>query len=225
MLISMIRSIILYLLLILAVRLMGKRQIGQLEPSEFVIALLIADLASVPMQDLGIPLLAGVVPILTVLSVEILLSALSYHVIWIRKLLCGTSIILMENGEILHRNMKRNRITTDELIEQLREKGFLDLAKIKYAILETNGQISVFSQECFEPVTKADLQIETQNSSMPLTLISDGTLLYDNLQRSCYSEQTLLAELKKQGLAISQIFLLTANASGTLYIARKQDSE
>jgi len=225
MLVSLIRSVILYFLLILAIRLMGKRQIGQLEPSEFVVAMLIADLAAVPMQDLGIPLLAGVIPILTVLAIEVLLSALSYHFISVRRLLCGTPIILMENGNILHENMKKTRITTDELMEQLREKGFLELSSIKYAILETNGQISAFVYDKNEPATREDLKLETCETSLPLVLISNGALLHHNLQRSCYNEETLFQLLTEKGLQTSDVLLLTTDPSGHLYLARKKEPQ
>jgi len=225
MLVSLIRSVILYFLLILAIRLMGKRQIGQLEPSEFVVAMLIADLAAVPMQDLGIPLLAGVIPILTVLAIEVLLSALSYHFISVRRLLCGTPIILMENGNILHENMKKTRITTDELMEQLREKGFLELSSIKYAILETNGQISAFVYDKNEPVTREDLKLETCETSLPLVLISNGALLHQNLRQSCYDKESLSQLLTEKGLQTSDVLLLTTDPSGHLYLARKKESQ
>lgn len=223
MLVSMIRSIILYFLLLLSIRLMGKRQLGELEPSEFVIAMLLADLAAVPMQDLGIPLLAGVIPILTVVSIEILLSVLTYHVIWIRRLLCGTPVILIENGIILEKNLKKTRITTDELMEQLRENGFLDLQTIQYAILETNGAISAFSRSAASPVTKSDLKIHTQDPTLPVTLISNGKLLKNNLPEAGITEHMLDAHLRKKNLRINDVFLLTADRSGSIYIARKQD--
>ena len=122
MFISYIRAMILYALLILAVRLMGKRQIGELEPSEFVVAILIADLASVPMQDIGIPLFSGVIPILTVLAMELILSVLSLRFRKLRRFLSGNPIVLMENGTILKKNLLRTRVTTDELVQHLRGK-------------------------------------------------------------------------------------------------------
>lgn len=221
MLICMIRSVILYILLIAAIRLMGKRQIGELEPSEFVIAMLLADLASVPMQDLGIPLLAGVIPILTVLAIEILLSVLSYYSIGIRKLLCGTPVLLMINGKIIQENMKKTRVTSDELMEQLRENGIINLATVKYAILETNGQINAFTYDRQEPVSKSDLNIPADDTSLPITLISNGKILYEKLRESPYTEKKLLRIIQEQGLKQQDIFLLTSDQCGTLYIARK----
>ena len=221
MLVSMIRSIILYFTLILAIRLMGKRQIGQLEPSEFVVAMLLADLASVPMQDLGIPLLAGVIPILTILAIEVLLSVLSYRFLFIRRILCGTPIVLMENGRILEHNMKLTRVTTDELIEQLRQENLFDLSAVKCAILETNGQISAFTDSQAEPVSRGDLKLPSVERSLPITLISDGHLLKENLKESIYNEAMLLQTLKEHQLSIQDVFLLTVDASENLYISRK----
>jgi len=143
-LLSYIRTIILYLILIFVIRLMGKRQVGQMEPSEFVVTMLVANLASIPMQDGGIPLYSGLIPILTVLGAELVLSAISMYSVGLRRLLCGKPVILIENGRILRQNLRRTRISLDELTGQLREKDILDPASVQYAILETNGQLSVF---------------------------------------------------------------------------------
>ena len=134
MLISFIRTIILYTILIVVIRLMGKRQLGEMEPMEFVVTMLLANLAAVPMQETGIPLLSGLIPILVVLSMELLLSVLVYHSVGARRLLCGKPVILMENGRLLQENLKKTRITPDELTEFLRIEGITDLASVKYAI-------------------------------------------------------------------------------------------
>ena len=142
-----LRTIILYILITAGVRLMGKRQVGELEPSELVLSLIIADLASVPMQDYGIPLLTGVVPIITLLSLTMILSVLTMKSIRFRALMCGRPSIMVQNGALNQREMSRNRLTVDELLEELRGKGYTDLSQIKYAILETNGQLSVLPYE------------------------------------------------------------------------------
>ena len=151
MLISFIRTIILYTILIVVIRLMGKRQLGEMEPMEFVVTMLLANLAAVPMQETGIPLLSGLIPILVVLSMELLLSVLVYHSVGARRLLCGKPVILMENGRLLQENLKKTRITPDELTEFLRIEGITDLASVKYAILETSGQVSVLPYAKFQP--------------------------------------------------------------------------
>ena len=221
MLVCLIRSIILYLLLIFVIRLMGKRQLGEMEPSEFVVAMLIADLASVPMQDLGIPLLAGIIPILTVLALEILLSALSFHSILIRKLFCGKPVILMEDGKILHSSLKATRLTPDELTEHLREKGILDLSTVKYAILETNGQVSVFRDSKFEPPAANILGVHTDPTTLPITIISSGKLMKRNLQLSGFSETWLEQILQKNHCKLHQVLLLTVDPNGSIYLSMK----
>src|SRR5699024_4789037 len=133
-----LRTIILYLLIIAGVRLMGKRQVGELEPSELVLALIIADVAAVPMQDCGIPLLTGIIPILTLLCITMILSVLTMKSVRFRAIICGRPSIIVENGRLVQREMRRNRFTVDELMEELRMKGVTDLSKVKYAILETN---------------------------------------------------------------------------------------
>ena len=143
MVIGVIRTVILYLLIIAGVRLMGKRQVGELEPSELVLDLLIADLAAVPMQDFGIPLLSGILPIFTLLCVTMMLSVLTMKSIRFRAIICGRPSIIIENGQINQREMRKNRFTVDELNEELRGQGVTDFSTVKYAILETNGRVSV----------------------------------------------------------------------------------
>ena len=131
-----VRTIILYLLIIAGIRLMGKRQVGELEPSELVLSLIIADLASVPMQDYGIPLLTGVIPILTLLSLTMILSVLTMKSIRFRALMCGRPSVVVRNGLVDQKEMRRNRLTVDELLEELRAKGYTDLATVQYALLQ-----------------------------------------------------------------------------------------
>lgn len=222
MLVCLIRSIILYLLLIFAIRMMGKRQLGEMEPSEFVVALLIADLASVPMQDLGIPLLGGVIPILTVLAVELLLSVLTYHSVFFRRMFCGKPVILMENGKILQKNLKKTRLTPDELTEHLREKDIIDLNTVKYAILETNGQISTMLYAKHQPPTAKDLNVEVKDDHLPVTLISGGQLLKQNLAVADRSQLWVESLLKKHQCTVKQVFLLTVDQAGQIYLVLKE---
>lgn len=156
MLLSYLRTILLYLILILVVRLMGKRQIGEMEPAEFVVTMLIANLAAIPMQDSGIPLLSGLVPILTVLGVQLILAVASMRFIAFRRLLCGKPVILISEGKIDQVNLRRARITLDELTEHLRERRSWIWARCQYAILETNGQISVFPYPQYKPASAKD---------------------------------------------------------------------
>lgn len=211
MLIAMIRSVILYLLLIVVIRLLGKRQLAEMEPSEFVVTLLIADLASVPMQDLEAPLLTGVIPILSVFILEVGLSALSYHSISFRKLLCGRPVILMENGVIVQKNLRRTRITPDELTELLREKEILDLKQVQYAILETNGQISVLQSDPAQP------------QLLPFTIISNGKLLHQNLTLSGHDGPWLQKLLKRHHCTQKDVFLLTVDSAEVIFLALRSE--
>ena len=224
MLISYIRTVILYLLLILVVRVMGKRQIGQMEPTEFVVTMLLANLAAVPMQDNGIPLASGLVPMLTVLGISLILSVLAYQSIRMRRLLCGKPVILVENGTICQRNLARTRIHLDELTEHLREQGILDLTTVKYAILETNGLISTFLYPRDAPATAKDAGITVKDAFLPYTLISDGHLLPQNLHLAGYNHHWLRRQLEKRNLQPHQVLLMTIDGAGKIYLARKEEN-
>lgn len=221
MLLSYIRTIFLYLILILAVRLMGKRQIGEMEPAEFVVTMLIANLAAIPMQDGGIPLLSGLVPILTVLGVQLILAVISLRFVVFRKLLCGKPVILIHEGVIQQENLRRARINLDELTEHLREKDVLDLSAVQYAILETNGQISVFPYPWQRPASAKDAGIQVAKQSLPVTIVSDGKLLETNLTAAGRDRAWLGHELRAKRCTIGETYLLTVDGNGKVYFVRK----
>lgn len=224
MLISFLRAVILYLALILVVRLMGKRQLGQMAPTEFVVTLLIADLASVPMQDEGIPLLSGLIPILVVLAVELLLSLLVYHSIPFRRFFCGKPVILMQDGQLRQDALRRTRVNPDELTELLRLRGITDLTSVQYAILETNGSLSTFLYPKFEPASAKDAGIKTDPLALPVTLISGGRLLRENLALSGRTEGWVTEQLGHYNCAVGDVYLLTAEPSGKLYLSIRKEA-
>ena len=213
MILSFLRTVILYLVLIAAMRLLGKRQIGQLEPSEFVVAMLIADLASIPMQNGGIPLLSGLVPILTVLGLELVLSGFTLSSVKFRRLLCGKPVILIENGKPIQENMRAARITLDELTSHLRQKDVLDMTTVQYAILETDGNLSVFPFPGDAPATAKAAGIRMKKQFIPLTIIEDGFLSTDNLQKAGKDEKWLNRILEEKGTEVAATFLLTVDGS------------
>ena len=225
MIISYIRTILLYGILIMVIRLMGKRQIGQMEPSEFVVTMLVANLASIPMQDSAIPLFSGLVPILTVLGMELVLSALSLRSIRLRKLLCGKPVILIENGNILQENLRKTRITLDELTGHLREKDVLDLQAVQYAILETNGNLSVFPYPKERPATAREAGIPARKQYLPLTIVSDGRVLSDNLQKAGKTDAWLQSTLKKQDATLQDTWLLTVDGGDNILFYRKEHTK
>ena len=217
MLISFLRTVVLYLLLIVTVRLMGKRQIGEMEPAEFVVTMLLANLAAIPMQDSAIPLLSGLVPIL------VILGAVSLRSIRMRRLLCGKPVILMQDGKILERNLQRTRVNLDELTMHLREKGIFDLSTVKFAILETNGQLSTLLYAKEQPASARDAGIRVRETELPVTIISAGRILAENLHLAGRDGGWLEAELKRRSLTAKQVLLLTVDAAGTVYLVRKED--
>ena len=208
MIIAFLRTIILYLLIIAGIRLMGKRQVGELEPSELVLDLIIADLAAVPMQDFGIPLLSGIIPILTLLSVTMVLSVLTMKSVKFRAIVCGRPSIIVENGRLNQQEMRRNRFTVDELNEELRVQGITDLSTVKYAILETNGrQMNLFPDDV----------------GLPLVIINDGRLLEHNLKLRGFNEGWLNKRLEEHGVrAVRDVFLLSVDEQNRVYFVPKE---
>ena len=219
--ILLLRSFSIYFFLVFTIRILGKRQLGEMEPSEFVVSMLIADLAAGPMQETDLPIINAVVPIVVVLALELLLSTLSYYFVGIRRLICGKPVILMENGKILQKNLKSTRVTPDELSEHLREKGVVDLSTVKYAILETNGQISALIDPQHEPVTAGDLGVTTSPLTLPFTIISNGRLMTENLKLSGKSERWLQQILSGRDCTISEVLLLTVDAQDNIYFCRE----
>ena len=214
MLLTYIRTIVLYLVLIAVIRTMGKRQIGEMEPSEFVVTMLVANLAAIPMQDGGIPLYSGLVPILTVLGVELILSALSMRSVKLRQLLCGKPVILIENGKILQSNLRSTRITLDELTELLRGKDVLSPDTVQYAILETNGNLSVFPFPEEKPASAKDANITPTKQFLPFTIIADGYLYRENLRLSGRDDRWLHKQLQKHKASVESTWLMTVDAGG-----------
>ncbi|SCH26286.1 Protein of uncharacterised function (DUF421) [uncultured Flavonifractor sp.] len=222
---GLIRTIILYIFIIIGIRLMGKRQVGELEPSELVLSLIIADLASVPMQDYGIPLLTGILPILALLAMTMILSVLTMKSVRFRALMCGRPSIVIRDGLVDQREMARNRLTIDELLEELRAKGYTDPATVKYAILETNGQLSVLPYANQKPPTAQQLQVSAEESGLPLVVISDGRLLEHNLRALGRDRKWLDQRLEERGCyGLEAVFLLLVDQTGSIYLARKDMS-
>ncbi len=221
---SYLRTIILYLVLILVIRLMGKRQIGQMEASEFVVTMLVANLASIPMQDTGIPLYSGLIPILTVLGAELFLSWLIMKSVLFRKFLCGKPVILIENGKILQDNLRRTRVTLDELTGHLREKDVLDIRSVQYAILETDGNLSVFPYPKERPASAKEAGIQAGKQSLPYTIIEDGYLSRENLRLSGKDEVWLRRVLEENIATAEETFLLTVDGTGKTIFFRKEPS-
>ncbi len=222
MILSYLRTVVLYLVLIFAVRLMGKRQIGEMEPAEFVVTMLIANLASIPMQDGAIPLYSGLVPILTVLGMELVLSGLILKNVKFRKLLNGKPVILINNGKLIQENLRRTRITLDELTCALREKNVLDVAAVQYAILETNGTVNVFPYPKFRPASASEAGITAKAQYLPISIVEDGYLSRENLSLAGKTEDWLKAQLMEKNSSLSETLLLTVDEGGKVFYLKKE---
>lgn len=226
MLIMFIRTFLLYVLLMITIRLMGKHQIGQLQPYELVIAIIISDLASIPMQDVDVPLLSGVIPILTLLFVQVSVSLFSLRCPNFRKLVSGAPSLLIEHGKIQEDTMADLRYSLNDLMEQLRLKDIPNIADVEYAILETSGKLSVIPKIQKRTVSVEDLQLSPEDSGLPISLVEDGRLNPRNMQISQTSESELLKQLNTQGIPDYQNALLVSkDALGNFFIQGKQQKK
>ena len=222
MILSYLRTILLYLTMIVVIRVMGKRQIGQMEPSEFVVTMMIANLATIPMEDDGIALFSGLVPICVILGTELVLSFLNLKSSRIRKLLCGKPVILIENGKVLQQNLRKTRISLDELTGHLREKDVLDLKSVQYAILETNGNLSVFPYPKEQPASARDAGIQVRQQFLPITIISDGELIKENLTIAGKDMHWVKRVLEQEHADLESTWLLTVDKQSHITFFRKE---
>lgn len=226
MFIVLIRAIILYFIVVFIMRLMGKRQIGQLQPFELVIALMVAELAATPMQDTEIPLLHGIIPIITLLVLQVLISALQLKSEAARIVFCGKPSILIEHGKININELKNNRLNLNDLLEELRLKEYYNLEDIEYAILETGGQISIIPKSDIVPATRKDLKILPVEDKLPVTLILDGKINNNNLKFINKDESWLNGQLKKKNiLSPDQVFLALFDSKGKIVYQLKKEGK
>ncbi len=222
MIIALCRTVILYLFIIIVMRILGKRQIGELEPSELVLSLLLADLAAVPMQDFGIPLFSGIIPILALLCLSSVLSALTVKHVRMRALLNGKPSIVIQDGKIITKEMKRNRFTADELLEELRLSGTTDIRKVKCATLETSGRLSVIPYADEQPVTGKLIHIKAEEQGVPLIIINEGRVLTDNLTLRGFDRAWLNKQLKSNKIKHEKdVFLMTVDEKNTIFFTLK----
>ena len=224
MILSYMRTVILYVALITVIRLMGKRQIGQMEPSEFVVTMLVANLAAIPMQEEDMPLLSGLVPMLIVLIMELTFSYLSMKSIRLRKLLCGKPVILIENGKVIQKNLRRTLVTLDELSGHLREKDVLDPRTVQFAILETSGDLSVFPYPAQRPASAKEAGIHPKRQYLPITIVEDGSLSEENLSKAGKDRRWLRSVLAEKRATVQETLLLTVDEGDHITWLGKEDN-
>lgn len=205
----------------LAIRLMGKRQIGDMQPNELVITLLISEIAAIPLQDHQQPISVGVAAILVLVFIEIIISILSMKSFYIRRLLNGKSVVIIKNGIIDQNAMRNVRMTVIDLIELLRDKDVFDISDVAFAVLEVNGNLSVLLKKDIQPVTPKDIELKVNENMLPLPVISDGKIIYESLKALQITPQKLSKMLKHHKVAPKEIFLMTLDRDGNQTIINK----
>lgn len=219
------RTLILYFSVLLTMRLLGKRQLGEMELSEFVLAALVADLAAIPLQDSDIPLINGLTSVLVLFCCELLISGLTMKNIRLRTAFFGRPSLLIVRGRIDQREMRKNRFTVDELLQELRSQGSLDISQIEYAVLETDGKLNVIPYPAERPVTPSQLGLDAGPGGYPTVVVSDGRVLEANLRHAGRDRAWLDRQLRDRGLeSAGGVFLMTVNAAGQVYFAPKEES-
>ena len=216
-----VRTVLMYGAILAAVRVMGKRQISQLQTSELVVTLLISELAMLPIQEGNLPLWTGVLPMAVLVLCELLVSFGMLKSSRFRKLVCGSPTVVIQRGEILQNEMRRLRITTEDLMEQLRQNGVFYLEDVAWAIIETNGMMNVIRRPEEDPVTPRQLQLKPEPPVLETSVISDGEVSLHSLKLVGKDRDWLDRRLKEQGVAVKDIFLMTARSDGKWRIIKK----
>ena len=222
MLTTFIRAIILYIVVLVVMRLMGKREIGQLQPFELAISIMIADLASVPMSELGIPLTNGIVPILALLVIYMIISILNIKSINFRKIMSGKPAMLIYRGKINEEVLRKESITINELQERLRVDNIFNLGDVEYAILETNGELTVIQKPEKRTLTPQDLNITPDYEGIPYDLVVEGKIMHDNLKELGKDEIWLKKELKKFKAKPENTLIATLDGKGQFFCQKKE---
>lgn len=222
MIISVIRTILLYIVIILAIRIMGKRQIGELQTSELVVTLLISDIAAIPMQNTEQSLLSGIVPILILIVCEIIISFLMLKRAGFRRIICGKPIVIISDGKINQSEMHRLRMSTEDLSEELRQQGVFNIEDVGFAIVETNGKLSVLKKPEKDIPTAEELGIKTNDKGLEVVVISDGEISKYSLKICGLNRDWLFDILKKENTELNDVFLMIANKQGEYKIIEKE---
>ncbi len=215
------RTTFVYFLVLLVIRMMGKREIGQLSPFDFVVAIIIAELAVMPMEATDMPLWQSILPLCILGALEIIVSYATLFSRKLRGIVCGHPQVIIKNGVILKEEMRKARYNLDDLISQMRDKGIVDPEDVEFAVLETSGKLSVILKSQHRPVTPADLGIPTPYEGLPTVLVMDGDILKENLKLIDLDETWLQKVLSERGLAPQKVLLATLGTDGRLFVNRK----
>lgn len=219
-----LRTLVLYIVVVIVMRVMGKRQIGELQPFELVIAIMLSELAAVPMQDTGIPLIHGLIPILTLMFLEIFLSYITLKSRKLRKIVCGTASVLIQHGKVMEEELRSQRFNLDDLLEELRLSGYLNISDIEYAILENSGKLSIIPKAQNSPVTRKDLNLSQPDEELPVALVLDSKVNHNNLNFIGKDSEWLLKKLREYNIdKIEDVFIAMLDSNKKLYVQRRNN--
>lgn len=218
---TVLRTIILYIIVTVAIRIMGKRQIGDMQPNELVITLLISEIAAIPLQDTEQPMFIGLAAIFVLVFLEIVISILAMKSFSVRKLLNGQSVVIIKNGVIDQYAMRNVRMTVVDLIEQLRGQNVFNIEDVAFAVLEVNGNLSVLLKKDAQPVSVKDIELKLPDDNLPLPVISDGKIVYESLKALEITTQKLNKILKHKCESAKDVFLMTLDRNGNHTIIKK----
>lgn len=223
MLITFFRSIVLYIIVLIVMRLMGKREIGELQPFELAISIMIADLASIPMTETGIPISNGIIPILGLLVMHLAISMINLKSNRVREIICGKPRILIYRGKIDEKALKKERFSINELQEKLRSKDIMNLGDVEFAILETSGEITVVQKPNKRNITPEDLNLMPEYEGLSYDLIVDGKTMTDNLQKIGKNYEWLRRQVEKFGLTPEKVLIATIDGKGQFYCQERKE--
>lgn len=216
------RTVIIYIVVTLAIRLMGKRQIGDMQPNELVITLLISEIAAIPLQDINQPVLSGIVAIFVLVFLEIIISILIMKIFKFRQLMSGKSAVIIKNGVIDQQTMRDVRMTVLDLIELLREKDVFDIKDVAFAVLEVNGSLSILKNSDAQTVTRKDMKISGKEEALQLPVITDGKVIKESLKNLSMNYDKITSILKSKNKSPENVFLMTINRNGDYTIIDKE---
>ncbi|MGN0522051.1 MAG: DUF421 domain-containing protein [Eubacterium sp.] len=223
--INFLRAVIIYIFVIIAVRVMGKRQVGELKPHELVITILVSSVASIPLEENAMPLANCLVPILLFISFEIIVSVISMKSLWFRNLIQGRPIFIIRKGRLDQKKLKELRFTVDDIVDALRQKDIFDISEVEDAVIETNGSISVLPKSKYKPLTPDDVNISVEEKGMPITIVMDGKTVNEYFNEDKIRDSEIELILQNVNIPSKKIMLLTIDDNGNTYLIEKEHNK
>lgn len=225
MLITLFRTIILYILVLITIRILGKRQVGELQPADLVLTILLSEILVIPMQDPEIPLIHTVIPVLLLIGFEIVISVISLKSLRFRTLLQGNSLIVIRNGVVDQKQLQRLRFTIDDLLEALRKKDVFDITTVEYAIVETDGTLSVLLKPEHTVPAAGNLKVHLPDNGMPTVIISDGKIVETDFKECNMTPEKMDKLIQKKHIVVKEVLLMTMDKNGNTHMIKKADSK